>query len=64
MAYNQIPVKEHDKQKSAFGTPRGGFFKNLCNCILVMQCSETFYRNIELAVTGLKWNTTFLFQSI
>lgn len=26
MAYHQIPINEHDKEKTAFATPRGGLF--------------------------------------
>lgn len=56
MAYHQIPMRESDKEKTAFGTPRGGLYQykvmpfGLCNAL------ATFQRVIEQAFSGLQYN--------
>ena len=61
MAYHQIPVRECDKEKTAFGTPRGGLYQynvmpfGLCNA------PATFQRVIEQALSGLQWHITVLY---
>jgi hypothetical protein len=54
MAYHQIPMRECDKEKTAFGTPRGGLYQynvmpfGLCNA------PATFQRVTEQALSGLQ----------
>lgn len=61
MAYHQIPIRESDKAKTAFGTPRGGLYQynvmpfGLCNA------PSTFQRVIEQALRGLQWQITVLY---
>lgn len=60
MAYHQIPMNEHDKEKTAFATPRGGLFHYRVMPFGHCNASATFQRVIEQTLNGLQWQVTVL----
>lgn len=61
MAYHQIPMNEHDKEKTAFATPRGGLFHYRVMPFGLCNAPATFQRVIEQALNGLQWQVTVLY---
>lgn len=61
MTYHQIPMNEHDKEKTAFGTPRGGLFHYRVMPFGLCYAPATFQRVIEQALNGLQWQVTVLY---
>ena len=61
MAYHQIPMREIDKEKTAFGTPRGGLYQYKVMPFGLCNAPATFQRVIEQALCGLQWHITVLY---
>ena len=61
MAYYQIPMRESDKEKTAFGTPRGGLYQYRVMPFGLCNAPATFQRVIEQALCGLQWHVTVLY---
>ena len=61
MAYHQIPMREADKEKTAFGTPRGGLYQYQVMPFGLCNAPATFQRVIEQALYGLQWHVTVLY---
>lgn len=61
MAYHQILMNEHDKEKTAFATPRGGLFHYRVMPFGLCNAPATFQRVIEQALNGLQWQVTVLY---
>ena len=61
MAYHQIPMREADKEKTAFGTPRGGLYQYQVMPFGLCNAPATFQRVIEQALHGLQWHVTVLY---
>ena len=62
MAYHQIPTKEADEEKTAFGTPRGGLYQYQVMPFGLGNAPATFQRVIEQALHGLQWHVTILYN--
>ena len=58
--YHQIPIKESDKQKTAFVTKYGLYQFNTM-CFGLTNAPATFQRLIELVMQGLQWITCLIY---
>ena len=61
LAYHQVPLRECDKEKTAFATPRGGLYQYKVMPFGLCNAPATFQRIIEKALTGLQWNIVVLY---
>lgn len=59
MRYHQVPMAEQDKQKTAFSTPREGFFQY--SLMPFGLCNATFQQIIEKTLSGLQWKIAVLY---
>jgi hypothetical protein len=61
MAYHQIPMRESDEEKTAFGTRRGGLYQYTVMPFGLCNAPATFQRVIELTLRGLQWQVAVLY---
>lgn len=54
-------MNEHDNEKTAFATPRGGLYHYRVMPFVLCNAHATFQRVIEQALNGLQWQVTVLY---
>jgi hypothetical protein len=61
MAYHQVPMREGDKEKTAFATPRNGLYQFTTIVFGLCNAQSTFQRIMEKALTGLHRHVAVLY---